>query len=177
MTLWFCLVTIDCIYLVTFLSDTFPLLVAIRAEEHPVGIEFLFKRRNPPIEWSSPTATSLARAVVTCPICNLGFQGHNYACLAMMVCPVSKDDKELGQFIGSVTDNEWTILREFQRYDVMEDDLIVYAIRCSDRISVTIIKSHFEVFLGDHWIDTRVLSLEESAKLIEVFTDKEWIRF
>ena len=118
-------------------------------------------------------AQNLAKLFEYCPLCTFGFSGHDYARLATCIVPLSKYDT-LWRFFEVTRNHQWEELREFQNRISKADDLEAFAIRCSGRLTVAIINSHFEHLQPNLLIYSEALSLEESGSLLETFPDLRW---
>jgi hypothetical protein len=89
----------------------------------------------------------------------------------------TKTDEALLKFFQAVKDHQWATLREFQSWLGKADNVEVYALRCSGRVTVAVVKTHLELFQGDRLLYSEALSQEESVKLLETFADLQWHSF
>jgi len=74
-------------------------------------------------------------------------------------------------------DHKWAKLRELQGWVGRADNVEAYAIRCSGRLSVAVVKTHFELLQGTRLLYNEVLCAGESSDLLEVFADIQWHPF
>jgi hypothetical protein len=118
----------------------------------------------------------LAKILESCPLCESGFSGHDFVLLATWVVRGEKDE-ELLRFFEAIKGHRWAKLREFQTWLATSDNVEAYAIRCSGRLTVAVVKTHFELFQGARLLYSEVLSIEEGARLLETFTGLQWHAF
>ena len=121
-------------------------------------------------------AQLLAELLACCLFCRSGFSGHDFALLATWIVRDEKDDALL-RFFAAVKDHQWAKLRAFQSWAVNADAVEAYSIRCSGRLIVAVIKTHFELLQSARLLYSEALSTEESAKLFEVFGGILWHPF
>jgi len=97
--------------------------------------------------------------------------------LATCVVPSKQQNDALLRFFDSIKDHNWAKLRPFQSWLGDADDVEAYAIRCSERLMVAVIKTHFELLQSPRLLYSEVLSDEEGMKLIAAFTNPPWQPF
>jgi hypothetical protein len=93
-----------------------------------------------------------------------------------MGCARRKDDA-LGKFFEAIKDRQWAELRDFQTWLGSADNVEAYVIRCSGRLTVAVIKMHFELLQRARLLYSEALSAEDSAKLLEAFANLQWHAF
>ena len=121
-------------------------------------------------------AQLLAQLLASCLICQSGFSGHDFALLATWVVRGEKDEA-LVNFFEAIKDRQWTKLRDFHTWLGSADNVEAYAIRCSGRLIVAVVKTHFELLPGARLLYSEALSTEDSAKLLEAFANLQWHAF
>jgi hypothetical protein len=121
-------------------------------------------------------AQLLAQLLECCPVCRSGFSGHDYTLLATCVVPSESDDTLLG-FFAAIKDHRWAKLRDSQAWLGKGDNLEAYAIRCSERLTLAVVKTHFELLQGARLLYCEALSIEEGDRLLGTFTDLQWHSF
>ena len=141
-----------------------------------MGIGLKTRRGEAANDPSRAVAQVLAELLGGCLVCRSGFSGHDYALLATWVVP-SKGDSCLAGFFQAIKDHQWAKLHEFQTWLGSADNLEAYAIRCSQRVTVAVVKTHFELLQGARLIYSEALPAEEALKLLETFAGLEWHPF
>ena len=121
-------------------------------------------------------ALMLSEVLESCLLCRSRFSGHDYGLMATWVVRGEKDDA-LVRFFEAIKDHEWAKLREFQSWLGKTDNVEAYAIRCLGRLSVAVVKTHFDPLQGARLLYREVLSVEESGKLLDTFSDIRWHPF
>lgn len=121
-------------------------------------------------------AQLLAELLASCLVCRSGFSAHEFAQLATWIVPTEKDDALVG-FFEAIKDHQWVKLREFQSWLGSADNIEAYAIRCSECVSVAVLKTHFDLLQGTRLLYSEALSVEESANLLRAFADLQWHSF
>ncbi len=121
-------------------------------------------------------ACLLIELLTSCSRCGSGFSIHDFALLATCILRGEKDDTLL-RFFEAIKDNDWAKLRDFQSWLGNADNVEAYAIRCSRRLSLAVVKTHFELLESPQLLYTEDLSADESAKLLGVFADRQWHQF
>jgi hypothetical protein len=147
-----------------------------KEEETALGTDVKPNRGEFAKDPNRAVARILAELLESCLLCRLGFSGHDFALLATWVVQGEKDDA-LVRFFEAIKDHQWAKLREFQNWLGKADNVEAYAIRCSGRLTVAIVKTHFDLCQGTQLLYREALSVEESAKLIETFNDLKWHAF
>ncbi len=121
-------------------------------------------------------AKLLAEILASCPLCGSGFSAHDFTLLATSVVRSEKDDDLIG-FFEAIKNHKWAKLREYQSWVGTADNVEAYSICCSGRLSIAVVKTHFELLQGTRLLYREPLSVEESSKLLEVFADIQWHPF
>jgi len=147
-----------------------------KEEEMALGIDVKPNRGESAKDPNRAVAQLLAELLASCLLCRSGFSGHDFALLATWVVRGEKDDA-LVRFFEAMKDHQWAKLRDFQNWLGSADNVEAYAIRCSGRLSVAVVKTHFELLQGARLLYSEALSAGESAKLLEVFADIQWHAF
>lgn len=84
-------------------------------------------------------------------------------------------DADLVRFFEAVKNNEWPELRQLRTWLGSTDNVEAYAIRCSGRITVVVVKTSLELLRGAQWLYTESLPLGESARLFQTTPDLQWL--
>lgn len=102
--------------------------------------------------------------------------GHEFAQIA--TCVVKSDEENsFVRFTDAYKQHDWELLKKLSSWKGTEDDLVVYAARCSGRLGIIVVYSFFELFLYDPIYFNEALSYEESERLIGTFPDLKWHPF
>ncbi len=114
-------------------------------------------------------AQLLAELLASCP-------AQDFALLATSIVR-SEKDAALVRFFEAIKDHQWAKLRKFQSWLGSADNVEAYAIRCSERLSVVVVKTHFDLLQPSRLLSSEALPLEEGAKLLRVFANVPWHLF
>lgn len=136
----------------------------------------MINRIEPAKDLNRAVAQLLAEAVEPCPVCRSGFSGRGYVLLATCVVRGAKDET-LVRFFETIKGYQWAKLREFQSWLGKADNVEAYAIRCSGRVTLAVVKTHFELLEGARLLYSEALSMEEGIGLLHTFTSLEWHQF
>ncbi len=136
----------------------------------------MFRSGKPKQDPNLAVAESLAQLLGSCPRCQSGFTGHEYALLATWVVPKQKDET-LSKYFEAVKQHDWPKLREFQSWLGGSDDIEAYAIRCSETVNIVVRKTHFELFHADQLLYSEPLPPQESNRLLDTFAEVHWHPF
>jgi hypothetical protein len=147
-----------------------------REEGMALGIDVKSNRGKSAKDPNRAVAQVLGELLVSCLLCRSGFSAHDFALLGTWIVQSEKDDA-LVRFFEAIKDHQWAKLREFQRWLGSADNVEAYAIRCSGRLSVAVVKTHFDLLQGTRLLYSEALSVEESANLLRVFADLQWHPF
>jgi len=119
-------------------------------------------------------ADLLAEILEPCGHCGSRPLGHQYVLLATLAVTNEKDSALL-KFFEAVKDHQWARLRESQSWRGAADDVEAYAIRCQgSKLSLAVIKTHFELLQPARLLYSEALSLEDGNRLLEAFANLHW---
>ncbi len=109
-----------------------------------------------------------------CPGCGDTIADHSVSLLASMV--IDREDKRrLHAFFDALKCRRWTELLASQDWEGGEDDVELYGIRCkSDRVTLVVVRSPFELLASDEIIGVEVLTKEESRDLLALVEQEKW---
>ena len=122
------------------------------------------------------TAAELQKMLEHCPICQHGFVGHSYALLATTILG-GEENSCTNEFLDALKEHRWRDARQFQEWEGSRDNLVAYALRCTDgRLVLLIVHDFFELFYSSGLVECDCLSVENSRQLEAVF-ELEWRSF
>lgn len=122
-------------------------------------------------------AQELRRILDGCPICDGGFQNHDYALLATIVMEEESQNQQRSQeFFSSLGERRWHDLLQFQEWHASKDTAVAFAFRCAQGgCGIVTVLSPAESGSADSLLDFAILGVEESCVLVALLAPEKWI--
>lgn len=137
----------------------------------------LASRKKPEALENAATANLRQLLHDRCPNCGAALNGHHYADVASLVLNGAKK-QPFEPFLKAIEKRDWRTLEPFRDFDPTADDLMACALRCKDlSISVTAMKSVYELYDADSLAMLTPLDRDESAAFTAHFTTALWREF
>jgi hypothetical protein len=133
-------------------------------------------RLEPGTQVEDITASELRRMLRNCPVCRGGFEGHEYAHLAVTVFGAEKRGR-VRELLEACDDRLWEEAHGFQEFDPKRDAIVAYAVRCrSGRLAYVIERSPSETYESDRLIACDALDEASGRRLEQILAQTSWRR-
>lgn len=108
-----------------------------------------------------------------CSRCPMSMAEHDWAGFASAVA--SEQNKErLTDFFEKVKAHDWRAVAKFQDYDATQNDMLVFAVRCTSGGSICVVRSPFELWQDDELYLVETVTSAEMAELESLIPPDSW---